>query len=98
MENDLLHFTYRDLSHNAATINNFSGVSAKRMSARGARTGVLDLTLRPLWRFFRQYVLRLGFLDGYPGLIICGMSAFSVFLRQAKVWEASHPPREERPD
>ena len=95
---DLLHFTYRDLSHNVRTINSFTTTRAARLLKEGAGSGVLDLTVRPILRFFQQYVLRGGFLDGMPGLIICGMSAFSVFLRQAKVWEGAHPPKEERPD
>lgn len=89
LKNDLLHFTYRDLSHNARTVNTFTSVRADRLLAVGAGAGFLDLTVRPLWRFFQQYVLRLGFLDGMPGLIICGMSAFRVFLRHAKIWEGA---------
>ena len=98
LENDLLHFTYRDLSHNVSTVNTFSSVQANRLAAHGTGAGVLDLTLRPLWRFFWQYIIRLGFLDGLPGLIICGMSAFGIFLRQAKVWEETQRSLGERPD
>ena len=98
LKGDLLHFTYRDLSHNVRTINSFTTTRATRLHKKGAGSGVLDLTLRPILRFFQQYILRGGFLDGMPGLIICGMSAFSVFLRQAKVWEGAHPPEEERPE
>jgi Amt family ammonium transporter len=41
---------------------------------------------------------RRGFLDGMAGLIVSGMSAFSVFLRQAKVWEGTRPGNRERPE
>jgi len=84
---DLLHYTYRDLTHNLRTINTFSSVAAERCARQGRDTGVLDLIVRPPWRFIKQYILRLGFLDGLPGLIICAMSAFSAFAREAKIWE-----------
>ena len=98
LKGDLLHFTYRDLAHNADTINRFTTTRAKKFLREGRTAGFLDFTLHPLWRFFHQYVLRGGFLDGMPGLIISGMSAFNVFLRQAKVWEGTHATGEERPE
>ena len=41
----------------------------------------------PAWRFVRGYVLKRGFLDGFPGLFVAATGAFYVFLRWAKVWE-----------
>ena len=38
------------------------------------------LPMRPLVRFLYAYVLRLGFLDGKPGLYFCGLLAFYDFL------------------
>ena len=85
--NPIEHFTYRDLAHQAATVNSFSTTAAKLRAARGRRDGVLAMIFKPPWRFFWQYVLRGGFLDGARGFIICVMSAYSVFLRSAKGWE-----------
>ena len=45
-----------------------------------------DLTLRPVSRFIKMYVLRRGFLDGYHGAVLCGLAAFSVFTKYAKLW------------
>jgi len=35
-------------------------------------------------------VLRLGFLDGIPGLQVCMYTAFYSFMKQAKLWESAH--------
>jgi hypothetical protein len=43
--------------------------------------------LRPVWRFFRSFVLEAGFLDGVHGLVLCGLQAYGVFLKWAKLWE-----------
>jgi glycosyltransferase involved in cell wall biosynthesis len=47
----------------------------------------LRLPMRPLARFFYAYVLRLGFLDGMPGLVFCTLLAFYDFLAWANVYE-----------
>ncbi len=45
------------------------------------------LPMRPLVRFIYAYVLRLGFLDGRPGLVFCGLLAFYDFLSSANRYE-----------
>ena len=35
----------------------------------------------------RYYILKLGFLDGMPGLIIAVSTSFTVFVKYAKLWE-----------
>ena len=50
--------------------------------------GFLDLAVRPWWRFFRGYILRLGFLDGWQGYYIAWSIAFATATRYAKVKEA----------
>ena len=49
--------------------------------------GVRTILWRPAWRFFRNYILKLGFRDGLPGLIRAGMDAFYQFVLVAKVIE-----------
>jgi (heptosyl)LPS beta-1,4-glucosyltransferase len=36
--------------------------------------------------FFKMYFLRLGFLDGAQGFILCKASAGYVFAKYAKLW------------
>ena len=54
------------------------------------------LPLRPLVRFIYAYFLRLGFLDGKPGLYFCGLLAFYDFLAMANRYE--HGSRGHLPD
>jgi glycosyltransferase involved in cell wall biosynthesis len=84
----LLHYTYRDVADHVATINGFTGVAARELLLRGRRASLADLILRPLWRFLRFYVLRLGFTEGLAGLFVAQSAAFYVFAKYAKLWEA----------
>lgn len=47
----------------------------------------LRLPCRPLVRFLYAYLVRLGFLDGFPGFIFCGLLAFYEFLCGANFYE-----------
>lgn len=47
----------------------------------------LRLPMRPLVRFVYAYIVRLGFLDGMPGLVFCTLLAFYDFLAWANVYE-----------
>ena len=47
----------------------------------------LRMPLRPFIRFLYAYIVRLGFLDGKPGLVFCGLLSFYDFLCWAKVQE-----------
>jgi glycosyltransferase involved in cell wall biosynthesis len=52
----------------------------------GTRTNALEVLVRPVWRFFRTYILQLGILDGGLGLIFCLLQAYSTYMKFAILW------------
>jgi glycosyltransferase involved in cell wall biosynthesis len=83
----LHHFSYRDLRDQIARVQAFSEQSARDLWRRGRRARAADLCLRPPLRFLRDYLVKAGFRDGVPGLVIAAVSSFHVFLKYAKLWE-----------
>lgn len=83
----LYHYTYEDMSDQVMTLNKFSTISAKGMCQEGRRFSLMDLLLRPPFRFFKGFIFKRGFLDGFRGFLIAVISAFGVFLKYAKYWE-----------
>lgn len=59
---------------------------AGQMWRDGKRVKVLDVVTRPLWRFFKTYVLQLGILDGARGLVFCMLQAYGTFMKFAIMW------------
>ena len=57
--------------------------------AQGVRASAWEIAARPLWRFMRGYVLRLGFLDGAAGATMAWARAYEAFRRYAGLWELS---------
>jgi glycosyltransferase involved in cell wall biosynthesis len=64
-----------------------AGIGAGKRLKRRLKKLYLRLPMRPAIRFVYSYFLRLGFLDGKPGLVFCTLLAFYDFLSWAKVYE-----------
>lgn len=84
---DLFHYTYSDIADQVRTSNRFSSITAESHRLKGRSFRMIDLLFRPTFKFFRYYILKLGFLDGMAGLIIAVNTAYTVFVKYAKLWE-----------
>lgn len=87
LKNKLLHYTFTSYDQYMRKFDQYTSWAARDRAARTPVVRWHHLTLRPWGRFFKQYFLKLGVLDGKAGLIISTMAAFSVFLKYAKLWE-----------
>ncbi|MEI6075393.1 MAG: glycosyltransferase family 2 protein [Verrucomicrobiota bacterium] len=92
MESDLFHFSNESIDQLLNKISQFSTMFAHQCRLQKRRAGWTDLAFRPFWKFFRAYVLRLGFLDGWPGYLIAWANAFGTVVRYTKVYEADLTP------
>jgi glycosyltransferase involved in cell wall biosynthesis len=97
LNGEILHYAYRDLSHHLQTMDRYTTLAARQMFEDGRRAGWWDLALHPPAAFFRNYVLRGGFRDGVPGLIVSAMNARYVGLKLAKLWELCSASTSTRP-
>ena len=87
LRQELEHTPYRDLSHHAEKLVAYGTTSAGALAATGRRARWSDLALRPTAHFFREYLVRGGFLDGRMGVIQAVMGAIGGFLKYAFLWE-----------
>ncbi len=88
LRHDLLHFTDPNLYHYLAKFNRYTTLASKESFDARKRFRRIDLFVRPPWLFVKMYILRLGFLDGVPGLLLALLSSAYVFTKYAKLWEA----------
>jgi len=84
---DLLHESAEDLGKYLQKQNRYSALAAQQLFERGHRAGALQLVLSPFVRFTKFYVLRLGFLDGVPGLVHTSIGCIASFMKYAKLIE-----------
>ena len=90
LRGDLHHYSFPTLSAHVAKINPFADLFVRQQRARGKKFSLAAAVFRPGWRFFRAYVLKLGFLDGFPGFYIAWATAFGAFVRYSRLYEAEH--------
>ena len=87
----LLHYTYRSLDDYLEKLGRYTARGAADLRTHGKRVSIATLLWRPPARFLRMYVLQAGFLDGGAGLLLCLLTAYSVWLKYAQRWEEQRP-------
>lgn len=80
----LHHFTCDSLSEHLQTLDRYTTLAAAELRANGRTPGLARMLFDPAWTFLRTYLLRRGFLDGFPGLAIAYFAALYTFLKYAK--------------
>jgi hypothetical protein len=87
LEGDLLHDSAEDLAVYLEKQNRYTSLAARQLYERGRTAGAAELVLSPVVRFLKFYVLRLGFLDGVPGLVHIAIGCMNSFHKYAKLIE-----------
>jgi len=87
---DLIHYPYRSLEQQLAKTERYARMMAEHEFARGKRASVAKLVLAPAWRFWRGYLLRGGFLDGWRGLVYAYVRANYVRQKSIMLWLLQH--------
>ncbi len=84
----LIHHSYPALTDYIDHMNRYSSLGAEMAGAKGHRRfSVFNIVVRPVATFIYNYFFRLGFLDGYEGLLFHLYHAAYVSWKYAKAWE-----------
>lgn len=83
----ILHYSYYSLQDHLDQMSRFTRIAAQELFKQGIKPNLYHFTLKPAFKFFRHYVLKLGFLDGYEGFQIARLSACGQFLKYARLRE-----------
>ncbi|MFL6623110.1 MAG: glycosyltransferase family 2 protein [Sulfurifustis sp.] len=87
LDGDLMHESETGIAAYLEKQNRYTTLQAESLLARGKRVSLGRLVLSPLFRFIKFYFLRLGFLDGVPGLVHISIGCFNSFIKYAKLRE-----------
>lgn len=82
----LEHHSYRSFDQYLEKFGRYTTWSALDLKRQGKRATFWRIFSRPVFRFFKMYIMRQGFRDGIAGLVLCWLAAFSVFMKYAKLW------------
>ncbi len=87
LEGDLMHESAEDLREYMDKQNRYTSLAAEQMFDLGRPASMLQMIASPLVRFVKLYLLRLGFLDGLPGLAHVSIGCMNSFMKYAKLAE-----------
>lgn len=75
LKNRLTHYCFKSYESYKQKVLLYGRLKAKEAFAKNKRFNPFLFLLKPTWKFFHSYFLRLGFLDGRKGLTICSLDA-----------------------
>jgi glycosyltransferase involved in cell wall biosynthesis len=85
---DILHFSWESAAHHEKMIGErYAPLSAAQNFRRGRRTSPLKIVTAGLFAFVQTFILKAGFLDGFPGFCIARFAAHHAFLKNLLLWE-----------
>lgn len=83
LRGDILHYTVATTTEHLIKAQQFATIAAHAAHLHGQRSNLLLIGFSPIFKFIRDFILRLGFLDGVAGWHIARISAM------AKYWKYS---------
>jgi len=86
LTNKLYHNTYRGFDFHIAKLSRYASLQAEDYNEKTGKLTAYHFIFKPGMRFLKHYVLKQGFRDGVPGLILSSLNAYATFLRYVKLW------------
>lgn len=85
-DNPIMHYPHPTIAEFLQEINFYTSLRAQELFERGGKAYWWSIILYPKAKFFLNYILKMGFLDGLPGLIFALLMSFHSFLVRGKLW------------
>ncbi|HCY86045.1 MAG TPA: alpha-L-glycero-D-manno-heptose beta-1,4-glucosyltransferase [Desulfobacteraceae bacterium] len=86
LKSDIYQIPFKNLEEVIHKANRYSTLGAEKLLEQGKRSGMMKALGHGFWAAFTIYVLKRGFLDGWPGFVI-GVGNFEgTFYKYAKLY------------
>ncbi len=82
---DILHYSFYTVEQHLKQIDYFTDISSKAAFEKGKKSNAFIIFYKSTFKFFRDYFLKQGFLDGYHGYVVCKNSAYAKKLKYSKL-------------
>lgn len=96
LSGNMVHYTYDGVSDYLRRMDRYSTLAAEEIVKAGRRPGIAGVVVRPLFTFFKMYILKKGFLEGYAGMVLSVLYSMYTFSKYAKAIELMRQEQEAR--
>ncbi|RAV30660.1 glycosyltransferase family 2 protein [Sinomicrobium soli] len=90
LKHHILHYTYRGFDHFVGKKNHYAWLQAREMFDKGKKASLFHILVKPPFRFFSEYIIKRGFMDGFPGFVSAYINSYGVMTRYIKLWLLQH--------
>lgn len=87
LKGKILHWSYYTIEEHQQRAAKYAEIAAIAYSKQGKKSSRFKIYFAPAFRFVRDYILKLGFLDGQMGFIIASITAKEVYLKYLKLYQ-----------
>lgn len=81
----ILHWSYYTVAEHKQRATKYAEIAATAYLKQGKKSSLFKIYFSPIFRFVRDYFVKLGFLDGKYGFIIAKITAQEVYLKYKKL-------------
>lgn len=84
--NSIKHYPHQSISEFLKEINFYTDLRSEELFEKRVRVNWISIIFYPKGKFFVNFFLKLGFLDGIAGLVHAILMSFHSFLVRGKLW------------
>ncbi|MGL5111132.1 MAG: glycosyltransferase family 2 protein [Flavobacterium sp.] len=81
LKNKIIHYSYASFQEYKSKMQLYGVFKANEKLKKGQKPSLFFKVFHPIYTFLYQFLIRLGFLDGCRGVVICYLNAYSVYIR-----------------
>ncbi|MFC1653879.1 glycosyltransferase family 2 protein [Patescibacteria group bacterium] len=85
LKNPLIHHSHKNISSFVNKLNVYTNIESNLRKKQGKKTNIFEITVFPIGKFIQNYIIKLGFLDGFRGFVMASMMSIHSFLVRAKL-------------
>lgn len=94
LNGNIIHRSVENAVHHHRMIGErYAPLAAKQMFADGRRTSIPKIIFASWLSFIQTYIIKAGFLDGFPGFCIAYFAGHHAFMKHLILWELQHSDR-----
>lgn len=82
---NILHYSYYTIEEHYKQADKFSTIAAEALHKQGKTSNAILIFFKTFAKFIRNYFLKLGFLDGEKGFVICYITAWETYHKYRKL-------------
>lgn len=90
LKNKMLHYSFTSYDALKSKMEHYGKLKALELFRKNKKANPLHYTIKIIYKFLYNYIIRMGFLDGKEGFTICYLNAYGVYYRYLELKQLSN--------